>query len=125
MGLPPICPLRSRCVTADDDSGHIAVNALVNRSLRSNTCSKGDFVACPKAPCDDFISPSRCPSAYPWAYRPDAFDFCCASGDDLHGNKGVNSNPNRSQRSRSCKDNDSVHCLASPCADYPTEPLII
>ena len=33
---------------------------------------------------------SQCPKQYPYAYRPNNLDRCCASTNDKHGNVGIN-----------------------------------
>jgi hypothetical protein len=67
------------------------------------------------------VPTNSCPASHPWAYRPAAnFDHCCASADDNKGHAGINSNPDRSQRSNSCKDNAYVKCPSAPCSDYST-----
>merc|ERR1712032_168433 len=68
---------------------------------------------------------SVCPESHPWAYRPQAdFDFCCASGDDKHGNAGINALADRSKRANSCKDDAYVRCPREPCSDYQEDFLV-
>jgi len=114
------------CATADDNSGNLAVNARVNRSLRSNSCKDNNLVQCTQKPCSDNISKSMCGGLHPWAYRPFAdFDFCCASADDNFGHVGINALADRSKRGNTCKDNKIAGCKEKPCVDYPTESMLV
>jgi hypothetical protein len=53
---------------------------------------------------------SRCPSAHPFAYRPNnGFDYCCASGDpDSRDGGGAKQH---------CKNDQYVQCSSPPCVD--------
>jgi len=114
------------CGSADDNTGHSAVNARVNRSLRSSSCKGSNYVQCPHKPCADFVDESMCPGTHPWAYRPGVgFDYCCASADDNFGHVGINALPDRTKRGNSCKDSDVVRCVKKPCADYPTDSVVV
>lgn len=111
------------CATADDYS-QAGANMNPDRSRRSDSCKNNDYMPCAAPPCADYWT-AACPEIHPWAYRPlDGFDYCCASGDDHFGRKGINSLANRSARSDSCKDEAYVPCSSPPCDDYSEQSQI-
>ena len=93
-------------------------NANSDRQSRSSSCKDDNHHKCPNPPCSDYGS--KCPSDFPYAYRPTVnFDYCCATGDgNGAGEEGMNANPDRQSRSSSCKDDRYYACPNPPCADH-------